>query len=369
MMRRAFTMIELLIVIVVLTLLVGMLLPAVKRAYNRAEEAAVAAEMNSIEIALAAFKNRYGAYPPSRVVIAEDGDYSVANLGPTMVKLAPRSLGYLRRFWPRMKLSTDGSKPAIPGGWYDVNGDHIKNKPYVVDGRECLVVFLGGVLYPAGDGWTMSGLDRNPANPFTSAVAPPIGKTWPYGTNRDEPLHTFDAGRLAASGNPTLSTGDGPLLAYRDVLGSFLVYFSAYEGAGYDPDDVNVQEEDEAGTPAYLLGAFATANAATPTLVNGAVSSPAPNPYTIDTPLPTDANGKIVNDPRHRVYYDESKFQLISAGLDGLYGIGGQWKKEAADPLPFWAQANSVITGQTFSNMIRNRERDNVTSFAKARLD
>ena len=43
-----------------------------------ARKAAVSAEINQLASALAAFKSKYGDYPPSRIYVAENGDYGSA---------------------------------------------------------------------------------------------------------------------------------------------------------------------------------------------------------------------------------------------------------------------------------------------------
>ena len=79
--RFGFTMVELLVVVLVLAILLGLLIPAVMRAVSTAKDAAVAAEINLMAQALADFKGKYGGYPPSRIVLHENGDYSPAALG------------------------------------------------------------------------------------------------------------------------------------------------------------------------------------------------------------------------------------------------------------------------------------------------
>lgn len=369
-MRRAFTLVELLIVIVVIAALVGLLMPAIRQAVNRANEAACLAEIQAMAQALAQFRNAYGFYPPSRIVVAEDGDYSTGNLG-LAAPLGSRSTTYLKRMFPRVVFQSGGGKPAIPGGWYDVNGNGVKDSPYIVSGHECLALFLGGIPMKTDNGYSMMGFDRNPLNPFTSAVQPPSGLNWPYGSNRTVPLFDFRPGRLIA----TASRNGMP--AYTDYFGndSFYVYFSSYQGAGYDPDDVNFVETDDDATPPVngIMGGFQCGNAATPftkTARRDLVASPAPNPYMSDTPFPVDSGGNLVaGDNRSRVYQMKSSYQIISAGRDRLFGIGGQWNDSEAESLPLYLSGNGTLTGQTLSNAVRVREKDNLGNFSNRRLD
>lgn len=368
---RGFTLVELMVVIVVLALLVALLTPAVMRAVKTANAAAAAADIRSLEQSLASFKNKYGAYPPSRIVVAEDGNYSSANLDSIPnnegVLLSPRTLTYLRRFWPRVAFATDGSKPKIPdGGWYDFNGDHVLNPPYIMEGHECLAFFLGGVPEHTKTSSGVSGFSVNPLNPFTSPQEPPKppAPQWPYSSNRSAPFYST---RIM----PTT----GGKVACADIHGnkSWYAYFSAYGGAGYDPDDVNAPEvDDDSGLP-NILGAIHTNAAATPkgnTVRADIVLSPAPNPYTDDSPFPTNAAGDYVPaERRRRKFYTDTTYQIISAGDDRQFGIGGEYSPKQSEALPFYATASKGFTGQTLTKAVRLREKDNVTNFSAGKLD
>ena len=77
---RGFTLVELLLVILILAVLIALLLPALNGALKTARNAAVGAEINQLAQALASFKAKYGDYPPSRIYLAENGDFGQCGL-------------------------------------------------------------------------------------------------------------------------------------------------------------------------------------------------------------------------------------------------------------------------------------------------
>ncbi len=390
---RGFTLVELLVVILILAVLIALLLPAINGALRTAKNAAVGSEINQLAQALVQFKSQYGVFPPSRLVASENGNYDPAwvqsqlssqygiNLSAAgATALSQRSVQYLRRIWPRMVLNatSGGGAPAgIPNGFYDFDGSGTglgptgQPKVALLQGTECLVFFLGGLPETTSNGWAVSGFAKNPANPMQNAVTT---------SNRSTPMYEFVAGRFVDIDNNGFPE-------YLDGLGGSTprpyAYFSAYEGQGYDPDDNNYLDPDDLlSTPPYsngVFGGFSTPNAPTGTQYYYSqnqtrpdiVSSEAPNPYTVVTPINLDQYGNI--DPTNYKpieYVNKNTFQIFSAGLDNDFGIGGCFNvNNTVDPLTFPATANSQATGQTLPVGIRLREHDNVTNFNAGTLD
>jgi general secretion pathway protein G len=402
--RSGFTLVELLMVVVVLAILVALLLPAINAAVRTARQAAVQAEINQIATALESFKAKYGDYPPSRILLVESGDYTAfmgnasLSAGPidptspgvgdiTSGQLAQRSVAALRRFFPRVKLSTSG---GVAQGWYDFNGNN--NNPlqnpeaYVLHGHECLVFFLGGVplVDPKTGAISMTGFGKDPTNPFTNSV---VGSA-AYNANRDPAIFEFNAGRLALD-----PSGTSGIPGYYDSLGNappvpgapsttlnFYAYFSAYGNGAYDPNDVNFGNEldERGGGPIGLAFALGCATTLTPPappppgLPN--CGSPSPNPYT-STLTANNAAGAAL--PNGTVSYQKPQtYQIVSAGVDGLYGLGGQFisgtqrASTATNVLPFDKDNSFVGTLATaeLDETVRQRERDNLTNFKSGTL-
>lgn len=63
--KLAFTLVELLAVLAIITILVALLIPALTVVRNTAKETQQKAQFTTIEMGLTAFKNDYGDYPPS----------------------------------------------------------------------------------------------------------------------------------------------------------------------------------------------------------------------------------------------------------------------------------------------------------------
>jgi prepilin-type N-terminal cleavage/methylation domain-containing protein len=373
-----FTLVELLMVIVIIALLVGLLVPAIGAAVRKSREAACQAEFSQLSQALASFASAHGSYPPSRILLCEDGNY-----GPYMQvqastfatpnavdvstgQLAARSVQALRKFWPRMQLSTNPNGGAVytqaSGAWLDFNGNGVLDPAYVAQGDECLVLFLGGqptaVASASGTQLVANGFCRSPLNPFMPASSP-------LAANRSTPMHAFAPDRLADV------DGDG-LPSYHDSLGTKrpIAYFSAYGGGGYDPNDVNydsgsaLAEPDESGTTAATGLKFAVPYPVVTTGTPNVCSSPAPNPYTSGPTVGSAATS----------WLNGQTYQLISAGYDGEYGIGGQYAASSDAPLPI-DPADTVPTVSTTAappdpNLgLRRRESDNLTNFKGGRLD
>jgi type II secretory pathway pseudopilin PulG len=123
--KTGLTMIELLIVLGIIALLIGLLVPALSTVRNIAKETKQKAQLSAIEMALAAFKNDDGDYPPSNWTPAPyTGDYCGAQ------KLAEALLGWdLLGFHPKSAWRADGLDALGGNGTYDpaqtrdVNGD------------------------------------------------------------------------------------------------------------------------------------------------------------------------------------------------------------------------------------------------------
>jgi prepilin-type N-terminal cleavage/methylation domain-containing protein len=114
--KTGFTIVELLTSLTIIAILVALLIPALKMVRNMAKETAQKAQFATIDMALMAFKNDYGDYPPSYWPIppASGSDYCGAQ------KLVEALLGWdLLGFHPQSAWMANGFDSAGGNSTYD----------------------------------------------------------------------------------------------------------------------------------------------------------------------------------------------------------------------------------------------------------
>lgn len=207
--RGGFTLIELLAVIVVISILIALLLPAVNRVRVTARNTQVRTEISALESAVATFRTQFGMEPPSGIVLYEtQAGWNTDVYSRTIV----------RQLWPQFDFTY-----AATSNQLDLNGDGSFDKVTLSLG-ECLVFFLGGMPLKSVSGgkstFFMTGFSKSPTFPFASkAIA----------TNRDPAIYEFDSARLVdVNGNGFPEFVDplpGQTMPY--------IYYSSYDGQGY----------------------------------------------------------------------------------------------------------------------------------------
>jgi prepilin-type N-terminal cleavage/methylation domain-containing protein len=387
--RDGFTLVELLVVITILGILVALLVPVIFGAITTAKNAQVTGEINMLAQGLASFKNKFGDYPPSRIVLWENGGWQT-NVAPSTIygldatnrmtytpdylpiggdqlvtgttsplqpanysALANRSLRYLRKFFPRARFLPSGAVFASPAvDWYDFNGNgrFEESIPILLEGHECLAFFLGGIpVHDSSSGAGrivgVSGFTKDPVNPFRP-------ETSAGNQNRDQPFFEFKPNQLVDDDH------DG-IPGYIDTLGQadagrYFAYFSGYGGTGYDPDDVNFASATM-GESAPFGRSFVLSFPVRDT--TGAAlretTSPLPNPYTSGPGYPTNGTASA--------YINDQSYQIISAGRDRQFGVGGRFTPDSnAERLP---DDPPIPAGE------RGRERDNLSNFSQGTLE
>lgn len=383
--RSGFTLVELLVVIAIIAILMALLAPAVINAISRGNDAKVTSEISALQQALAAFKNQYGDYPPSRIMLSETGVYPAganaaltsvawfpaptlnsqpAQFGPTatapdgeisLSQLAERSIGVLRKFFPRAQFSVGvPPSPTNMNFLHDFNGNGVNDGLIYLSGDECLVFFLGGIsirterpLDPLDTPKGIRGLGRNPVNPFQpEAGGVPSGNYKdPFFDFRGERLMDPDGDKMLSYGDPYVRPNPAPQ-GYPYTAPPY-AYFAPRGSNNYDPNDCNFVSDARA---------FRRTN-------GSVVPSPGPNPYTQSDALNT-SNPPTSTSLQVR-YWNPDTYQLISPGGDQIYGVGGTYDKtNESSPFP----ERFDPSGQTQPTRT-NQESDNITNFNTGRLN
>ena len=163
--RRAFTLLETLSVILVLTVLAGIVVGQARLAKIRGEEARARAELGQIRNALESYRDAFGGYPPSNDEQGKE-TWVLTNIhawahAPTWCLAEDTDESYcLRNFLP----GSETQENSVAG----FSGLDPWNNPYVYvhDPEESPDSYL---LYSAGPDWR-----SNKANAATQLPPPPV---------------------------------------------------------------------------------------------------------------------------------------------------------------------------------------------------
>lgn len=215
-----FTLIELLAVIVVISILIALLLPAISAVRKRAFVAQVRTEISAIESACTAFKAEYDVVPPSYIIIPE----TAAGWNTNTADIR-ESKAFIRQCWPQFDF-TYGTANQL-----DINNDGTFGLLTLTNG-ECLAFFLGGLSEKTVEGsttlWRSIGFSKDPAAPFKRGTGP---RTTPFydhpgnrfsdldGDNNPECLDTI-AGQTTPYFYAAASNGNYSMKSYNASGGS-----------------------------------------------------------------------------------------------------------------------------------------------------
>ncbi len=169
--RKAFTLVELLIVIGIIAILVSLLLAGIMSALSKGPVVQTRTEIAQMDIGIQNVIQTYKLkFVPSVIKLSESGNYPGLN---TQSTADYDSVQFLKRMFPRLDCgkyvfdpSTGKQKyvKGTPVDWNRVNG--IETTDVYLQGPECLVFFLGG---PGNLGFS-----ANPANPADMTSLQPV---------------------------------------------------------------------------------------------------------------------------------------------------------------------------------------------------
>lgn len=327
-----FTLIEMLMVIVIISILAGLLVVVVGRAMGTGQEAKILTEINQLSLAMEEYKNDYGSYPPN-----PGTDFSL-ELEDSRKR---RILRHFARAFPRTTFQNPDllrdaiiAATAVPNAQPGVNLDGLNIND--LDPAEALVFFLGGLPWRYLDEndnvtYELTGFAADPRNPFQNANVQP---------QRTRIFYEFDPRRFVDR------DGDGwPEYIY-DASTPFetppFVYFDAPSyamGAHYPHwlEDISVNASQSAVSQMVEQWGFA-------------------RPYA----------GSVDGANNVQTWVAPQGFQIVAAGLDGFYSQVYKATSESGDPpnMRYLDTPPVFPAGRNFTEY----DTDNLTNFAPKRL-
>jgi prepilin-type N-terminal cleavage/methylation domain-containing protein len=340
--RHAFTLVEMLTVVIIIGILASLMLVAFGAARTRARVATIKMEVSQLDMALENYRQKYGEYPPD---FSGVGHPNVSGSSAIRDDGRQRVLRHLRKRFPRYQLTgtTDQqwitfatqvwtatrTNPLPPFPSNDPAGD--PNVPgrglYVTefDPRAALVFWLGGL--PEYFGSTqLTGFSKNPATPMVAGAS-----------NRTETLFEFSPDRLGYARPIFQRSGTPPV----DILA--VPQYSAVSVPVYGSFSVNRLSTDLVTYPSGTRTSAAPYVYFRGSTTNGYVTIYDFRPY---------------YDNRSNRWVEIERFQVISAGLDGGYGAINPNSTSAPYGAYYPAGENFVPDADGAEHL------DNVTNFA-----
>lgn len=294
--KRAFTLVEMLVVIAIIGILAALVTPALYQAMWSARQTKIKTELDQLVSAVEAFKAKYGSYPPANLTCSG----GVANAGLT---------AFVAKAFPRYQITSPNSlAQQIATDLGNAGVDTTKLNP-----QRALFFWLGG-------------FNPDVTQPFFCWDHPLTPSTPPYNyVLRSGALFSFDqtrlidvntnqpalfAGTLASTPLPTLPGA----AVYNAPYGSAAYAYLDYQSYGITPTAAQTYSTITTTGPVFMSTA-----ANTNSLLGTSTSMALTNGNGYLTPYFGDNNNNGTIDLGEQ-FLKPQGFQLISAGQDGTFG-------------------------------------------------
>jgi prepilin-type N-terminal cleavage/methylation domain-containing protein len=315
--RRGFTLTEMLVVITIIAILASLASVAVVRALDTAKQTRIKLEVDNLDAALKAYKEKYGSYPPCDLRFT--GVTPIPN---------PQTIQHVARLFPRYNMGA-GYANLIA----DLKAAGVDTVYFRPD--QALVFWLRG-------------FGPDPTNPFS--LATPL-----------TPLFDFDRSRLAQIPTVPPVPGVVPIPSYfpagvkPDTSGAPYVYWDALSYTYVSPTATAEAQANAFNAQITTNTTIPPMPAIAPIFVNAGTAMP----YWADI----DGNGasNTTASPTEN-WVNPDSFQIIAPGMDAKYGTS---YVGATAPFP----ARLYPTGTYYDASNNFADDDNITNFCnKARL-
>jgi prepilin-type N-terminal cleavage/methylation domain-containing protein len=341
--RHAFTLVEMLTVVIIIGILAALLSNAVIGARKRARIAAQKMEIEQLAMAMEAYRTKYGEYPPS--------EFPSAYPPVTDRDIAARDAinRHLRKAFPRYDIHRVAQGNTDPYTQFRADLAQFNLNAEAMDGAAALVFWLGGLpeTLPTSptELWAPAGFSANPANPFQP------------GTSRLPRFYEFqpDSTRLVRD--------NGTLRYYPSgITTAPYVYFRPRRDANTGRVEYGYALPFNNPTyfqPYAVVGANGSNNVCVPYLDWPEGDSPVSH-GSLAAAAPT----------TNRRWRNADTFQILSPGLDGYYGFTNALANPANEQhAPFdpnnWSWYRYSHLGANFSLA----DRDNIANFSEGTLE